>query len=106
MILNKQIIVNNFEWIIHSQPAVDIINVFGFGEQLMEVYNKIVDFVDQSDVNNRFVNGIDWDSLPESIPGDFSGIYDLFHEMNKIQNNKNTYVPNLAGIILASKYRN
>jgi hypothetical protein len=108
MKINSQMIVNNFEWIVNNQIAMDIIKLLGFITQFNDVYKEIRklakahknnnDIFDNEDITMEYITTNKNKVLPE-----FLGIFDLFYELNSKQKNKNTYLPNLFGILLISQ---
>ena len=96
MIISKRIILNNFEWIINTQSTMDIIQLLGFYNSLITAYNIIQKLeIDDIDITLEYID-------KNKNTGSYQGIFDLFYEMNQIQKNKNTYLPNLYGLILIS----
>ena len=105
MKISKQMILNNYEWFKNNQIANDIIKLLGFDIQFNDAEFKI------NKLNNNLFhefnnNDIDMNYIKKnknSVSPEYKGIFDLFYQMNKIQINKHTYLPNLYGLILISK---
>jgi len=96
MIVSKTIILNNFEWIKNTQSTMDIIRFLGFYDSFITAY-KIIQNLELSDIDIT-LEYID----KNKNTGSYQGIFDLFYEMNRIQKNRNTYLPNLYGLIIIS----
>lgn len=104
MIINISTIINNYEWVINNQIAMDIIKLFGFETQLYNVYKKILKLKNNQDkiqINTNITMDFIKDNK-DKILLEYLAIFDFFYELNKIQINKNTYLPNLYGILLIS----
>ncbi len=107
MIITISMIVNNYEWIVNNQIAMDIIKLLGFQLQFNDAYKEIRK-ITKSD-NNTYQILSDEDITMEyiivrknKILTEYRGIFDLFYELNSRQKNKNTYLPNLYGLLLIS----
>lgn len=96
MIVSKNIILNNFEWIKNTQSTMDIIKLLGFYDSFITAYN----IIQKIEINDTYIT-LEYIDKNKNV-GSYQGIFDLFYEMNQIQNNKNTYLPNLYGLILIS----
>jgi hypothetical protein len=96
--VNKSLIINNFEWIINNQIAMDMFKLDGLENDLLEVYSKIKKFI-PDDLN---VDG-DLYELEQCDSGKYYRLYNYFKNLTKIQKNKDTYLPNLVGIYLVMK---
>ena len=56
--------------------------------------------------NNDDMDDIDMNYIKKnknSVSSEYRGIFDLFYGINNMQNNKDTYLPNLYGLILISQ---
>ena len=49
------------------------------------------------DINMEYIN-----VHKNKVLSEYRGIFDLFYELNNKQKNKNTYLPNLYGLLLIS----
>ena len=96
--VSKSLIINNFEWIINNQIAMDMFELAGLKNDLLEVYNKIKEII-PDDLN---VYG-DLYELEQCDSGKYYSLYNYFKNLTKIQKNKDTYLPNLVGIYLVIK---
>jgi hypothetical protein len=107
MKINSSMIVNNFEWIVNNQIAMDIIKLLGFQTQFNDAYKEIRklvkahrndnDIFGYEDITMEYIN-----NHKNKVLSEYLGIFDLFYELNSKQKNKNTYLPNLYGILLIS----
>ena len=93
--VSKSLIINNFEWIINNQIAMDMFELAGLQNDLIEVYNKIKEFIP----DDLIVDG-DLYELENCNIGKYCSLYNYFKNLTNIQNNKDTYLPNLVGIYL------
>jgi hypothetical protein len=93
--VSKSLIINNFEWIINNQIAMDMFELSGLKNDLIEVYDKIKEFVP----DDLIVDG-DLYELENCNIGKYYSLYNYFKNLTKIQKNKDTYLPNLVGIYL------
>ena len=110
MKITISMIVNNYEWIVNNQIAMDIIKLLGFITQFNDVYKEIRklakahknnnDIIDNEEITMEYITVNKNKVLPE-----FLAIFDLFYELNNKQKNKNTYLPNLYGLLIISDTR-
>ncbi len=96
--VSKSLIINNFEWIINNQIAMDMFELSGLKNDLIEVYDKIKEFIP----DDLIVDG-DLYELENCNIGKYCSLYNYFKNLTKIQKNKDTYLPNLVGIYLVTK---
>ena len=105
MKISKQMILNNYEWFKNNQIANDIIKLVGFNIQFNDAYikinNSVLDMFNNDDMDDIDMNYIKKNK--NSVSSEYRGIFDLFYGINKMQNNKDTYLPNLYGLILISQ---
>jgi len=99
MKINNSTIINNFEWILNNQIAMDIIKLLGFQEQLYDA-SKEIRKIGKLDIDNITIEYIT--THKKLILIKYLGIFDLFYELNLLQKNQNTYLPNLYALILIS----
>jgi len=106
MKINSSMIVNNFEWIVNNQIAMDIIKLLGFQTQFNDAYKEIRklpkvynndNIPGNQDITMEYIN-----NHKNKVLSEYLGIFDLFYELNSKQKNKNTYLPNLYGLLLIS----
>ena len=102
MKISKQLILNNFDWFKNNQIVNDIIKLLGFDKQFNDAYikinNSVLDMVNSDDIDMNYIK-----KNKNSVSSEYRGIFDLFYGINKMQNNKDTYLPNLYGLILISQ---
>ena len=96
--VSKSLIINNFEWIINNQIAMDMFKLARLQNDLLEVYSKIKELIP----DDLIVDG-DLYELDKCNGGKYYSLYDYFKNLTKIQENKGTYLPNLVGIYLVIK---
>jgi hypothetical protein len=106
MKISKQMILNNYEWFKNNQIVNDIIKLLGFDTQFNDAYIKINNnnLFDKFNIDD--IDDIDMSYIKKNknrISHEYKGIFDLFYQMNKMQINKDTYLPNLYGLILISQ---
>ena len=107
MKINISMIVNNFEWIVNNQIAMDIIKLIGFQTQFHDAYKEIrtIAKLDKNDnvmLSNEDIT-MEYITIHKNkVLPEYRGIFDLFYELNNKQKNKNTYLPNLYGLLLIS----
>jgi len=97
--INKATIINNFEWIRNNQIAMDMLEVAGLKSDLINVAEKIKTII-PDDIELRFQG--DLFELEKYDGGNYYKLYSYFKQLNRIQTNPNTYMPNLAGIYLVA----
>jgi len=90
--ITKQTIVNNFEWIINNQVTMDILELQGLKNDFKEISRELKDSL-PDDLLVKV-------NLEELSTYDGSRLYNIFRELNNIQTNKHTYLPNMLGIYL------
>ena len=90
--VNKQLIINNFEWIINNQVAMDMLEIEGLKTDLLDMYENIKTLVP----DDLVVEG----DLLEFDNYDGGRLFHFFTSLNSIQVNTDTYMPNLVGIYL------
>jgi len=90
--ITKQTIVNNFEWIYNNQVTMDILKIQG----LKNYFEEILDHIKQLLPDDLIVKV----NLEQLTMHNGSSLYNLFRELNSIQTNNQTYLPNLLGIFL------
>ena len=110
MIINISMIINNYEWIFNNQIAMDIVKLLGFQNELhnaikeirkiAKLHQNINDSLISKDITMEYIS-----ASKKNILMEYNGIFDFFYELNKIQKNKNTYLPNLYGLLLISDIR-
>ena len=95
MDISKSLIINNFEWILAQQTAVDILKIHNLHHNLAECSNiiKDLDIPDIHTSHNEY-------SLEKNREHPYYSLFKLFYHLNEIQENQNTYLPNLVGIYL------
>jgi hypothetical protein len=102
MKISKQLILNNFDWFKNNQIVNDIIKLLGFDKQFNDAYikinNSVLDMFNSDDIDMNYIK-----KNKKSVSSEYRGIFDLFYGINKMQNNKDTYLPNLYGLILISQ---
>jgi hypothetical protein len=103
-------IINNYEWICNNQIAMDIVKLLGFQDTLHNAFNEIRKLAKlQQNINDTLISrDITMEYISANKKGiliEYKGIFDFFYELNKIQKNKNTYLPNLYGLLLISDIR-
>ena len=90
--ITKQTIINNFEWISNNQVIMDILELQGLKNYFMEISQQIKESLPED-----LIIKVNLDEL-SSYEG--SSLYNIFRELNSIQTNKQTYLPNMLGIFL------
>ena len=109
MKINISMVINNFEWIVNNQIAMDIIKLLGFQTQLNEAFRDIRKIAKIDKYKNIIVNEditMEYIEIHKNkVLSKYQGIFDLFYELNRAQKNKNTYLPNLYGLFLISEIR-
>ena len=110
MIISISMIINNYEWILNNQIAIDIVKLLGFQNQLHTALKEIRNIAKlHQNINDELINkDITMEYISDNkkqILVEYNGIFDFFYELNKIQKNKNTYLPNLYGLLLISNIR-
>jgi hypothetical protein len=101
MELTKSTIINNFEWVLAQQTAVDMLKLAGLYEKILEITEELRDLD---------IPAID--ITPEELMNDnhkgsiYNSVYRLFQQLNSIQTNKLTYLPNLVGVYLLIRSKN
>ncbi len=90
--VSKQLIINNFEWIINNQVAMDMLEIEGLKADLLDMFENIKKIIP----DDLVVEGdlLDFDNY------DGSRLFHFFSRLNSIQSNMDTYMPNLIGIYL------
>ena len=94
--INKATIVNNFDWICNNQVAMDMLEVARLKSDFIAVAEKIKTIIPDTELSFQG----DLVELEKYDGGDYSQLYSYFKQLNHVQNNPNTYMPNLAGIYL------
>jgi hypothetical protein len=97
--INKATIVNNFEWIRNNQVAMDMLEVAGLKSDFISVFEKIKTIIPDTELSFQG----DLVELEKYDGGNYARLYLHFKQLNHIQKNPNTYMPNLAGIYLVAK---
>jgi len=97
--INKEVIVNNFEWILNNQVAMDMLDVAGLQLDFITISEKIKTLIPDTEL--KFEGNLK--ELKKYDGGNYSRLYTYFKRLNQIQKNPNTYMPNLAGIYLVMK---
>jgi hypothetical protein len=90
--ITKRLIINNFDWIINNQVAMDMLEIEGLRDDLLENYEQIKILIP----DDLVVEG----DLLELDAFEGSHLYNYFIRLNSIQTNKDTYLPNLVGIYI------
>jgi hypothetical protein len=90
--ITKRLIINNFDWIINNQVAMDMLEIEGLRDDLLENYEQIKILIP----DDLVVEG----DLLELDAFEGSHLYNYFIRLNSIQMNKDTYLPNLVGIYI------
>ena len=90
--ITKRLIINNFDWIINNQVAMDMLEIDGLRDDLLENYEQIKILIP----DDLVVEG----DLLELNAFEGSHLYNYFIRLNSIQMNKDTYLPNLVGIYI------
>jgi hypothetical protein len=90
--ITKRLIINNFDWIINNQVAMDMLEIEGLRDDLLENYEQIKILIP----DDMVVEG----DLLELDAFEGSHLYNYFIRLNSIQMNKDTYLPNLVGIYI------
>jgi len=105
MELTKSTIINNFEWILAQQFALDILKINNY----LETMKKIVTELNELDIPIIKINADEIIYKPRQsdfINHEYFPIYELFIKINSIQENKLTYLPNIIGIYLLIESKN
>jgi hypothetical protein len=96
MDISKSTIINNFEWLLAQQTAVDMLKLDGLHDLLVEATDQL-----------KALELPTIDTHPEELlekpvhsNHHYYPIYALFQRLNSIQTNKLTYLPNIVGIYL------
>jgi hypothetical protein len=90
--ITKQTIINNFEWICNNQVAMDMLEIHGLMNDFKVISRQIKELL-PDDLLVKV-------NLEELSNYDGSRLYKIFRELNNIQKNKQTYLPNMLGIYL------
>ena len=90
--ITKRLIINNFDWIINNQVAMDMLEIEGLRDDLLENYEQIKTLIP----DDLVIEG----DLLELDAFEGSHLYNYFIRLNSIQMNKDTYLPNLVGIYM------
>lgn len=90
--ITKRLIINNFDWIINNQVAMDMLEIEGLHDDLLENYEQIKTLIP----DDLVIEG----DLLELDAFEGSHLYNYFIRLNSIQMNKDTYLPNLVGIYM------
>jgi len=112
MKINIQMIQNNYEWIKNNQIANDIIKLLGFAHQFDDASKEVFELTktpklykhtfEKEDIGTEEIDMNYIKTNKNKISYKYKGIFDLFYQMNSTQKNKDTYLPNLYGLILIS----